>query len=241
MNTFVIDDDPVSRLALSELVRRFELGPGVEFESADEAWTHLQTQPAPMLICCDVRMPGMSGIEFLAKVKWIPELARIPFVLVTSATERDVVHEAIQLGAAGYVVKPFSVDEARQRLGGILAHSWKEIAEDPATTARRLGIVPSKLHTYYSAFRRQIEEGQAALSGNPNATEVAQRIDALQTGCLTLGLWHAARIFDRLKFLRLTPHKAREHLVAVGDSLELQRKGVREAHWKKVDLPQTVL
>lgn len=234
MNTFAIDDDPVSRLALVDLLRRFDLGSCAEFESGSSAWEHLGTHPPPMLILCDVRMPGMSGIEFLKKLRERPDFTRIPFVLVTSATERDTVQEAVRLGASGYVVKPFSVEEAKSRLGGIIHATWADIAEDPTATLRRLSIPAPKLNVYYSAFRRQIDEALSTLRETPgpqSESVILKKLDALQTGCLTLGLWHGARILDTLKN---TPHPGRclkDFLAGVGEVLDQQRKGVRDGSW----------
>ncbi len=235
MNVMVIDDDPVSRMALADLVVQLEIGSTGPFESGLAAWKHLESNPPPLLICCDVRMPGMSGIEFLRFVKERKELARIPFVLVTSASEREIVQEAIQLGACGYIVKPFVAFEARTRLQGILRSAWGEIAEDPSSTLRRLGIPPQKLNAYYSAFKRQLDDALGLLAEQPGPLSeyiLMGRLDAMQTGCLTLGLWHGARILDWLKTLTRPQSALKDYLTAVGESLEMQRQAVRDGSWR---------
>lgn len=235
MNTLAIDDDPVSRLALVDLLGRFGLGSCGEFESGVAAWKHLERNPPPMLICCDVRMPGMSGTEFLAKLKARAATARIPFVLVTSATDREVVQEAAKLGANGYVVKPFSVEEAKSRVASILRGAWGEIAEDPAATMRRLSIPAPKLNVYYSAFRRQLDDALLMLAERPGPETdrtLLGRLDALHTGCLTLGLWHGARILECLKAHQSPRSALKEFFLAVGEALDLQRDGVRDGTWR---------
>ena len=234
MNTLVIDDDPVSRLAVVDLVRRFDLGSCGEVESGTAAWKHLETNPPPLLICCDVRMPGLSGIEFLANVKSCRDFERIPFVLVTSATDSDVVQEAVKLGASGYIVKPFAAEEARKRLQTILLSAWTHIAEDPANTLERLSIAAPKLQVYYSAFRRQIDDALALIASGSETLEstLPGRLDALQTGCLTLGLWHGARIIDRLKS-HSNPSGGRDYLAAVGQLLDQQRSRTRDGSWRR--------
>lgn len=238
MNTFAIDDDPVSRLALVDLLRHFDLGACAEFESADAAWSHLATHPPPMLVLCDVRMPGMSGVEFLKRLRERPDFTRVPFVLVTSATERETVQEAIRLGAAGYVVKPFSIEEAKGRLETVIHATWSDIAEDPSTTLRRLSISAPKLNTYYSAFRRQLDENMALLRENPGPMSdsvVLSKLDALHTGCLTLGLWHGARILDALKHTPQPSSCLKDFLTGVAEVLDQQRRGVRHGFWQKQD------
>jgi two-component system chemotaxis response regulator CheY len=163
-----------------------------------------------------------------------PDFARIPFVLVTSASERDTVQEAVRLGASGYVVKPFSVEEAKSRLEGIIQATWAEIAEDPAATLRRLSIPAPKLNVYYSAFRRQIDEALTMLReapGSPTESVIIGKLDALQTGCLTLGLWHGARILDSLQKHPRPGGCLKDFLVGVGEVLDHQRNCVRDGTW----------
>jgi len=65
----------------------------------------------PDMILLDLKMPGLSGLEFLAQIKQDEQLRVIPVVVVTtSALDADVV-AAYKLGAAGYVPKPADIND----------------------------------------------------------------------------------------------------------------------------------
>ncbi len=243
MNTIVVDDDPVSRLALVDLIRRFDFVTAGEFESATMAWEYLHLNPPPMLVCCDIRMPGMTGMEFLRRFKESKKLAGIPFVLVTSASERDLVQEAIRLGACGYIVKPFSPTESFSRLKGFLQSAWSEIAEEPASTMRRLGLSNSKLDLYYTAFRRQIDETSGLLTTRQAGTSLENglvtRLDSIRTGCMTLGLWHGGRILDALRSHPDPRSAFKLHMAAIAEAVDIQQRWARDGSWRNSSTPDS--
>ncbi len=72
------------------------------------------------LVLLDVNMPEMDGWETLRLMKTDEDLAAVPVVLFTVKGEvRDQVH-ALQLGASGYVTKPFAVDDLLSRIRRVL-------------------------------------------------------------------------------------------------------------------------
>ncbi|UUZ57104.1 response regulator [Massilia sp. H-1] len=93
-------------MALSDLLSGYDMFDLVEADDGEAAWTLLEDGLAPVICFCDVRMPRMSGLELLQKIKAHPALATLPFVLVSSASDRDTVLQAVKLGAVGYLLKP---------------------------------------------------------------------------------------------------------------------------------------
>ena len=65
----------------------------------------------PDLILCDIMMPEVSGYEVLSELKKNPNTKQIPFIYVTASTEKKEIQRALQMGADGYVSKPFDVNE----------------------------------------------------------------------------------------------------------------------------------
>src|SRR5580698_5658267 len=65
-----------------------------------------RTGPNPILFLLDLKMPKISGLEVLRKMKETPELADVPVVMLSSSCEELDLKEARQLGASAYVVKP---------------------------------------------------------------------------------------------------------------------------------------
>jgi CheY-like chemotaxis protein len=59
------------------------------------------------LILLDIEMPGMTGIELLEILKRGPVYSTIPVIFVTSHAQSVLISQAIELGAKGYIVKPF--------------------------------------------------------------------------------------------------------------------------------------
>ena len=65
----------------------------------------------PDAVVCDVNMPDMDGFEVLRQVRADPATVALPFVLLTSADERENVRRAMQMGADDFIAKPFKRQE----------------------------------------------------------------------------------------------------------------------------------
>lgn len=230
MQIMVVDDDAVSRFALTDLMHKIGFTDILEFPDGQAAWEYLQNNPQPILCCCDVRMPRMSGIELLEEVRRDKEVSELSFVLITSGSERDTVQKAIMLGVSGYIVKPFDAEEATGKLNDILSKEWKNIAEDPATTAKRLSIPMEKLNGYYGAFKAQVDQFISTLNAASSESDIADidsQIDAMKTGCLTLGLWHCSRELDRISQREDKFDCLVSFLLAVNATVEYQRERIQ--------------
>jgi len=141
----VVDDDPGQRSLLESFLRsqQFE----VELaESGEQALARLPGGNFAMMIS-DVRMPGLSGLDTLRRVR--PQFPALPILLVTAYADiRDAV-EAMRDGALNYLAKPIDLDEllatVRQATGVApaaplnLSHACKlpadVIAQSPLTVA----------------------------------------------------------------------------------------------------------
>jgi CheY-like chemotaxis protein len=67
--------------------------------------------PIPDLLCLDVVMPGLDGVELTAKLKATPLTADIPILIVSASAQRRDFELAQGAGADGYLTKPFAPDE----------------------------------------------------------------------------------------------------------------------------------
>ena len=65
----------------------------------------------PDIILCDILMPQTDGYTVLKDVKAHSSTAYIPFIYITANVEKSEVKLAMDLGASGYVRKPFDVKE----------------------------------------------------------------------------------------------------------------------------------
>ncbi len=120
-------------------------------------------------------------------------------MLVSSASDRETVLQAVTLGAVGYILKPLHAADARAHLEKIFKVTLDKLAEDPVATAHRLNIGTERLQSYLDAFGNQLATGRkelAALLEAGNTRDAMLRVDAFHTGCMTLGLWQAAATLD---------------------------------------------
>jgi len=107
-NIWVIDDDPSIRWVLEKALKQADMQV-TSFESADSAMDALHDM-TPDAIITDIRMPGMSGLEFLRYLS--EEHSSLPVIIMTAHSDLDSAVSAYQGGAFEYLPKPFDIDEA---------------------------------------------------------------------------------------------------------------------------------
>jgi two-component system chemotaxis response regulator CheY len=193
MRVLIVDDDVVSRMMLLHMVDAAGHGADVlEAEDGEDAWRQLDGGAAPAIVFCDLRMPRVSGMELLARLKADPRFTQLPVVLVSAAGDAATMEQALGLGAAGYIVKPF--DGAR--VAAYLARLGATPAEEAADAVmRRLSIDCARLLLYLGGLQRQLAGAMAELDAlrASGAHEAARtRLARLAEGCRTRGLWAAA-------------------------------------------------
>ena len=111
----IVDDEPAARYGLRRaLEAKYRV---VEADSAEVAREALDRE-RPDLALLDVVLPGQSGIEFL---RWMREQENdIPVLMVSALDTAKTAVEALQVGAADYLVKGFELEELRQRVANLL-------------------------------------------------------------------------------------------------------------------------
>jgi DNA-binding NtrC family response regulator len=105
----VVDDDASVRNMLGIVLKTsgYEV---TAVESGEAALKRLKTEAFDLIIS-DIKMPGISGIELLKKIKAItPE---IPMIMITAYASANDAVEAMKLGAEDYITKPFNLDELK--------------------------------------------------------------------------------------------------------------------------------
>ena len=164
----IVDDEPASRYALRRaLESRYCI---VEAESAAAARTVLQAEK-PDLLLLDVVLPGEDGLTFL---KWLrQEGNELPVLMVSALDTAKAAVEALQLGAADYLVKGFELEELRQRVANLLKLAGLE--QENESLRRRV--------TSDGQFGQMI--GRSA--GMRKAFEMADRVAPTDSTVLILG------------------------------------------------------
>src|SRR6202451_1431592 len=121
----IVDDEPAARYGLRRaLEAKYRIAEADSAEAAREALPREQ----PDLVLLDVALPGQNGLSFLQLMR---EQGSGVAVLMVSAldTARTAV-DALQLGAADYLVKGFELEELRQRVGNLLKLATLEKEND---------------------------------------------------------------------------------------------------------------
>ncbi|MBX2994753.1 MAG: response regulator [Bdellovibrionaceae bacterium] len=121
----VVDDMPTIRDLVKNQLRAMGFKNIVEAADGEVALNTVISQAAagtPIeLIVSDWNMPKMTGLEFLKQIRASDQFAKLPFILLTSESERDQVTEAIMAGVSQYVVKPFAAKAFEEKLKGVWA------------------------------------------------------------------------------------------------------------------------
>ena len=123
-DVLVVDDSAAIRKILQRVLRQTGIAIGAIHEAGDgqEALEVLRCQN-PGLVLTDINMPKMDGLQLLEAMKGADSWRDIPVVMITTEGGESKVGEAVRLGAAGYVRKPFTADQIKEKLAGLLRPS----------------------------------------------------------------------------------------------------------------------
>ncbi len=119
---WVVDDDKSIRWVLERAMDEADIQIAA-FESADQALHHL-TEERPLAVITDIRMPGMSGLDFLTQVH--DAYPGLPVIIMTAHSDLDSAVNAYQSGAFEYLPKPFDVEDAIAIVQRAIHHSEEE-------------------------------------------------------------------------------------------------------------------
>ena len=116
MRVLIIDDSRAMRAILKSAVKSlgFEVA---EASNGLEGLDQLANHGPFDLTLVDWNMPVMNGLEFVAAARSKPENAEMKIVMVTTEVEMTQVSRALNAGADEYVMKPFTTDILREKLG----------------------------------------------------------------------------------------------------------------------------
>jgi CitB family two-component system response regulator MalR len=108
IDVLIVEDDPM----VAELNKRYvEQMEGYHFQgispSYEDALQFIQTHNVDLLLL-DIYMPGKNGIELLKEIRSLDETVDV--LVISAASEVDMIRKAMQLGAVDYLIKPFEIE-----------------------------------------------------------------------------------------------------------------------------------
>jgi two-component system chemotaxis response regulator CheY len=139
MRVLVVEDSMTMRRIVIDSLKIFPGVEPVEAESGEEAMKILASGPRMDLVLLDWHLPGMSGLDVLAKMQADEKLADVPVVMVTSERTKANVIAALRGGARNYIVKPFTQQLFRKKLAPLIQERTGEADAAQRATGSLVG------------------------------------------------------------------------------------------------------
>ena len=117
IRVLIVDDSTVMRKIVERSLRQAGLDPLVVHEagSGSEGLDVLRDKKVD-LILSDINMPSMDGLEFLRQLRAQNLAPGVPVVMITTESSEEHVKQAILAGAQGYIRKPFTSEQVKERV-----------------------------------------------------------------------------------------------------------------------------
>ncbi|HWZ29908.1 MAG TPA: response regulator [Bryobacteraceae bacterium] len=117
LNVLVVDDSAAIRKILVRVLAQTDLPIGQIYEAGDgmEALKKLESNSVG-LVLADINMPNMDGLQLLNRLQASAQWKDVPVIMITTEGNPAKVLEAVQLGARGYVRKPFTVEQIKEKI-----------------------------------------------------------------------------------------------------------------------------
>ena len=117
IRALIVDDSSVMRKIVERSLRQAGLSALVVYEagSGTDGLELLKSKQVD-LILSDINMPSMDGLEFLRQIRAQNLAPGVPVVMITTESSEEHVKQAILAGAQGYIRKPFTAEQVKERV-----------------------------------------------------------------------------------------------------------------------------
>lgn len=116
----IVDDFSTMRRIVRNLLKESGYTDADEAEDGVAALQKLRSGVHFDFVVSDINMPNMTGFQLLTEVKKDEKLKHLPVLMVTAEARKEDIVLAAQLGAAGYIVKPFTKAVLEDKVNHIL-------------------------------------------------------------------------------------------------------------------------
>ena len=122
VQALIVDDSSVMRKIVERSLRQAGVESLVVLEAGSgvEGLEVLKAKRVD-LILSDINMPAMDGLEFVRQLRKQQLAEGVPIVMITTESSEEHVKQAIEAGAIGYIRKPFTADQVKQKVLSLLA------------------------------------------------------------------------------------------------------------------------
>lgn len=121
LRVLIVDDSSVMRKIVERSLRQAGLDLGEVLEASNGAEALAEVNKGKFdLILSDINMPAMDGLEFLRGLAGVESAKGVPVVMITTEGSEARVVEALSVGAKGYIRKPFTPEQVKERVAPLL-------------------------------------------------------------------------------------------------------------------------
>ena len=121
LKVLIVDDSAVMRKIVERALRQagLELNEVLEASNGAEALAEVQKGSLDIILS-DINMPVMDGLEFLRNLATLEAGKGVPVVMITTEGSEARIVEALSVGAKGYIRKPFTPEQVKERVAPLI-------------------------------------------------------------------------------------------------------------------------
>jgi len=109
------------------------------------------------IILSDIMMPILNGFSLCSKVKQTKKWASIPFIMMSSHSERGFIKKSIQYGADSFIVKPFNIHEVVERIERLLSDEYQKLVQKQIFLSKERSLLLNSISSLVSALEARDE------------------------------------------------------------------------------------
>lgn len=244
MKILVADDDPVSLTLLVDILTSAQADYDlITAEDGQQAWAGLEAHPDLKLAIIDLAMPGMTGLDWLARTRKDPRFTTLPVIVCTGNTDRPTVSTVAALGVSNYLVKPFTRTSVLEKVWHVCrpAPTDAPVLRDLAGARQRMEIDRDthrellanlvRIADLWAGDARRALEFPHIRALTIRATNLRQMLASLGAAALAARLQEFEEVLGpfRVKPLAADLHACLRKTQQAGEKIQLEIDRLREA------------
>jgi two-component system chemotaxis response regulator CheY len=123
LKLLVVDDSSTMRRIIKNTLARLGYKDILEGADGVEGWAQMDSNPDIDMLITDWNMPEMNGLELVKKVRADERFIDTPIIMVTTEGGKSEVITALKAGVNNYIVKPFTPQVLKEKLGAVMGVS----------------------------------------------------------------------------------------------------------------------